>query len=389
MKRILSLTIICMIPLFAFAKVKGYPTIYSEYKEDAQREHPDKEPDKIVTNYWLSYYHTENGEFGKMEYYALLADTIIGTNSYMKVIVEGKDTLFFRQEGDKVFLFHEGQELLLIDYGLKEGDSFVSPWGERFVVTRSFTFDTYTKYYGSWHKCSSLYSGNDSPKVVHLQSLEDEGREDEWMEGLGSVEWGIIPLQVLQKLSLFPAKAERIHLIHGSSKDMYARFEVIEEDYAMIPFDPTPSLYDYSRSYTFSGDTLCVNDYWQLNRETCCAECTIKDYVVSLKVYSESGATDMGPKRFQLKIPGLKAGTYKIFMNGALRREALVCKGADGIESIQNSCSDDLRKRHYFADAERTIHNEADAIYDLSGRRVENPKRGLYIQGGKKVVKQK
>ena len=48
MKRILSLTIICMIPLFAFAKVKGYPTIYSEYKEDAQREHPDKEPDKIV-----------------------------------------------------------------------------------------------------------------------------------------------------------------------------------------------------------------------------------------------------------------------------------------------------------------------------------------------------
>ncbi len=353
MKRILSLTIICMIPLFAFAKVKGYPTIYSEYKEDAQREHPDKEPDKIVTNYWLSYYHTENGEFGKMEYYALLADTIIGTK-------------FFRQEGDKVFLFHEGQELLLIDYGLKEGDSFVSPWGERFVVTRSFTFDTYTKYYGSWHKCSSLYSGNDSPKVVHLQSLEDEGREDEWMEGLGSVEWGIIPLQVLQKLSLFPAKAERIHLIHGSS-----------------------SLYDYSRSYTFSGDTLCVNDYWQLNRETCCAECTIKDYVVSLKVYSESGATDMGPKRFQLKIPGLKAGTYKIFMNGALRREALVCKGADGIESIQNSCSDDLRKRHYFADAERTIHNEADAIYDLSGRRVENPKRGLYIQGGKKVVKQK
>ena len=33
-----------------------------------------------------------------------------------------------------------------------------------------------------------------------------------------------------------------------------------------------------------------------------------------------------------------------------------------------------------------TIHNEADAIYDLSGRRVVNPKRGLYIQGGRKVL---
>ena len=33
-----------------------------------------------------------------------------------------------------------------------------------------------------------------------------------------------------------------------------------------------------------------------------------------------------------------------------------------------------------------TIHNGADAIYDLSGRRVVNPKRGVYIQGGRKVL---
>ena len=385
MKRTLILAIYLAFSLSTIAKVKGYPTIYSEYKEDFQREYPDKE----VTNYWLSYYHTENGEFGKMEYYALLADTIIGTNSYMKVIVEGKDTLFFRQQGDKVFLFHEGQELLLIDYDLKEGDSFVSPWGERFVVTKSFTFDTYTKYYGSWHKCSSLYCGNDSPKVVHLQSLEDEGREDEWMEGLGSVEWGIIPLQVLQKLSLFPAKAERIHLIHGSSKDMYARFEVIEEDYAMIPFRPIPYNQNnsFKISFSFSGDTLCVSDALLLSSEFCSAECTIKDNVVDLHVYDEDSSTGKSNMTYSLRIHGFKAGTYKIYLNGKLRREALVCKGADGIESIQNSCSDDLRKRHYFADAERTIHNGADAIYDLSGRRVVNPKRGLYIQGGKKIIR--
>ncbi len=46
----------------------------------------------------------------------------------------------------------------------------------------------------------------------------------------------------------------------------------------------------------------------------------------------------------------------------------------NGIESIQNS--------------QCIIHNEADAIYDLSGRRVINPKRGLYIQGNKKIIKQ-
>jgi hypothetical protein len=33
------------------------------------------------------------------------------------------------------------------------------------------------------------------------------------------------------------------------------------------------------------------------------------------------------------------------------------------------------------------IHNGADAIYDFSGRRVVNPKRGLYIQGNKKIIR--
>ena len=46
--------------------------------------------------------------------------------------------------------------------------------------------------------------------------------------------------------------------------------------------------------------------------------------------------------------------------------------GGTRIESIQNS--------------KFTIHNGADAIYDLSGRRVINPKRGLYIQGKRKVL---
>ena len=32
------------------------------------------------------------------------------------------------------------------------------------------------------------------------------------------------------------------------------------------------------------------------------------------------------------------------------------------------------------------ITEKADAIYDLQGRRVENPKKGLYIVNGRKVV---
>jgi hypothetical protein len=30
--------------------------------------------------------------------------------------------------------------------------------------------------------------------------------------------------------------------------------------------------------------------------------------------------------------------------------------------------------------------DKASAIYDLQGRKVENPKKGLYIHGGRKVI---
>ena len=378
MKRALILTVSLAFSLFTMAQVKGYPTVYSEYKDLMQKEYPEKSPMDIHTNYWQSYYHTEGGEFGKMEYYASLADTLINDRRYMKVVAEGKDTLLFRQEGDKVFLFREGQELLLMDYGLKEGDSFVNPWGEKFVVTKSFTFDSYAKYYGSWRKCLSLYTSVDSPKVIHLQSLEDEGLEDEWMEGIGSVEWGIIPLQILQTLNLLPEKPERTHLIHGSSRIMYSHFEVIEEDYAMIPFEPTRC--DYASSYTFSGDTLCVKDYCPLSGYGCSAECTIKDDVIDLKAYSVSDATDVYPKNFNIRIPGLKAGTYKIYMNGILRSDSLVCKGTNGVEAIDSG--------------RRTMDNDAPT-YDLSGRCISVPSvssassvlpKGVYIRNGRKVV---
>ena len=36
--------------------------------------------------------------------------------------------------------------------------------------------------------------------------------------------------------------------------------------------------------------------------------------------------------------------------------------------------------------ADYTIHNEEGAVYDLSGRRVAKPSRGIYVKNGKKVV---
>ena len=112
------------------------------------------------------------------------------------------------------------------------------------------------------------------------------------------------------------------------------------------------------------------------------ASCFIKEDTISVRVsyftpMTASVPTCRATRMVHVRIPGFKAGTYHIgrFDESQEIYEyvTLECKGTDGIESIQNSKS--------------KIDNNAP-VYDLSGRRVVNPKRGLYIQGNKKMIKQ-
>ena len=67
-------------------------------------------------------------------------------------------------------------------------------------------------------------------------------------------------------------------------------------------------------------------------------------------------------------IPGFKAGTYQVGIKGQ-EHVTLVCPGTDCIRSLDND-----------------RHESKNDTYDLMGRRVTNPRRGIYIQDGRKVV---
>lgn len=67
----------------------------------------------------------------------------------------------------------------------------------------------------------------------------------------------------------------------------------------------------------------------------------------------------------------------------------VVVTTSEGVETFELA----QMQRMFFSDtatAVKAIDNEQDkgdkAIYDLSGRRVENPQKGIYIVNGKKVV---
>ena len=372
-KKEFILAIFILNSLWGICQIKGYPTIYSGYSCNDFKVYYEEIPDTILTNYWKVCHVLENDVYGQMEFSLSLCDSIIGSQIYKKMFVGESDTLLYRQEEDRVFMYKDGHEVLLLDYGLKEGDIFESAWGEKFLVTKCITCNPFYEYYGEWKKCISLYVKDDIPKILHLKSLDDNTREDEWMEGIGSVEWGIIPFQTYQQLGVFEKKPLRAHLMHGSTFGMYARFEVIEESYAKIPFEPLPC--DYTVAYSFSGDTLCVKDVCELTYESCDAECLTKENVINLNVYSTAMTMSKVARSFILKIPGFKPRTYDIYLNGRLRRKALVCGDTDAINKIE--------------DVEMVNSKWIDGkYYDLSGRQMVNGKfqKGIYIQDGKKVV---
>ena len=375
----------------------GYPTIFSDYKAyyaNTYRELLSEVPGNMQTN-WIMYYLLDTGDLTRRQYSIIKGDSIIGGEKYCITTIRHldarapyfyddikdrtikPDTLLYRQEGDKVICrLPDETEAVLLDYGLAKGDVFTDSRGEQFQVVDTGYFadiDPYIWYYE-----------DKTPRMLRLQSLWD-GSEDVWIEGIGSMTWGILPLSLAEQYVDFPSRPIKVRTIQAPGFNIIARICLNEDEYKLTYFEPedhTPQGADFI-NYSFSGGTLCMDGkvpYMQCF--TGYASCFIKEDTISVRVsyftpMTASVPTCRATRMVHVRIPGFKAGTYHIgrFDESQEIYEyvTLECKGTDGIESIQNSKS--------------KIDNNAP-VYDLSGRRVVNPKRGLYIQGNKKMIKQ-
>ncbi len=92
---------------------------------------------------WNTYYSLGNEGFIKAEY-ALCDTACIDGTTYREVAFnDSSDTLYYRQDGQKVFCFKGGEEHLILDFGLKEGDVFTDSQGKRFRVTSIGFYDDF------------------------------------------------------------------------------------------------------------------------------------------------------------------------------------------------------------------------------------------------------
>ena len=367
---------------------EGFPTIIHNEPAYWQTNRP---------KFWCLHVDTENGGFLNLDY-RLAGDTLIQEKNYVRAVFgyEEKedlynndfllmpvarpygssyaDTLYYRQEDDKVYCLQpkDNKEILVVDYGLKVGDEFTDASGEVYFVTDT-TRQSYNKHFRGW------YYYYYTPRRLNLISRRT-GEEDVWIEGLGSLNWGITPSfllsqnRVFAKLGLLPSRAKvsmgyggNLLLTPNVNRDNYKAERIVQRLFE--------EKYDTrSLEYEFLDDTLYVwgtknTDYFP---GYAYAECLIDDgrIDVLIKSFELVSIKRESEYIFWAKIPGFKAGTYQVGIPG---REyvTLECKGTP--TQIENVKSE--------------IKN-GPTIYDLSGRKMVNGKlpNGLYIMNGKKCL---
>ena len=229
------------------------------------------------------------------------------------------DTLYYYQEGDKVYCLAEdgSTEMLMFDYGLKEGDAFVNSNGEQFHVIETDFFKEYENHF-------MRLADSVSPKTLRLRS--DDGRQDQvWIEGFGEAQCGIVPLYMVENLKKIDSPP--IHSItpnnYYNDRDIWSglndgMFDVNDDDYKLIHFVPVEDKEGRKDlEYTFVGDTLCVTgnfDMQNYNTATC-FECMItEDNTIAFNIWPYNRVPITGDFRIyvDVKIPGFKPGTYTI-----------------------------------------------------------------------------
>ena len=378
--------------------IHGYPTI-EPWQGRQHYEHSDPK-------FW--YVHIQ----GKNEYvnisYKQIGDTVIDGRVYAKLglgyemssdlihernlnlfsmLPEGStsyvDTLLYRQEGDKIYFLPDtgDGEFLILNYGLEEGDVFTDYSGRRFIVknkNNSEITDS-SRIFNLW-----WWTEDVSPKSLILVS-EDTGDEDIWIEGVGSLLWGITPPSVCVRARLFQRteiSTQCMTLTLAFCENMCFSQDVNEDNYKRVEFTSDIPAEDELEncSFYFVADTLCIQGKKNLNDYLTYAECMINDKKISVAIRQAFGIDDVEGlynRSINIKVPCFKADTYEVGLAGK-EHVTLVCKGANGVENI----SEMLRHK-----------NQKGGVYDLSGRRVdakayenEKLKKGIYIMDGKKTV---
>ena len=306
-------------------------------------------------------------ENGECSYYTLYGECTIDGIDYIR---EDNGRYCYRQDGNRVYCYSlaEQKEYLVMDFGLKVGDVFTLYDGFNIVVEQQS--DTLLTCWDTQKTC----------KKLHLRGVEQPDFTDVWIEGIGSLRYGINP-----------PGAEETYLLHSSmsmeeceeycdyctfvfelQKDdlratMVALGEEIYED-AFPDYDKyEEAFYDKFMTFGLNNDTLHISGYIG----TYCEQSLyllIEEGVGTIHIMSvpfplASEADCRSVNAIDVKLSGFTQKEYIVYYRDMAMT---VSQTETSIHSTDGECC-------------------SPPYYDLQGRRVENPVRGIYIKDGKKT----
>lgn len=324
------------------------------------------ESDQFIDDRYLGFMLYENGE---CSYYTLYGKCTIDGIDYIK---EDNGRYCYRQEGNKVYCYSlaEQKEYLVMDFGLKVGDVFTLYDGCNVVVEQQS--DTLLTCWNAQKTC----------KKLHLRGVEQPDFTDVWIEGVGSLRYGINP-----------PKAEETYLLHSSlymgegskdysdcrtfifefhKDDLHATMVTLGEE---IHEDAFSDYNEYMEAHEnklltldLRDDTLHIGGYIGTYCEQALylliEEGVGTIYIMSVPFPLDPEADCLSVNAIDLRIPGFAQESYIVNFWG---RTYQISRNETSLTTLEQE-------------------SEVVPYHDLQGRPVANSTRGIYIKDGKKMV---
>ena len=257
----------------------------------------------------------------------IMADSIYNGTKYQIIRrIDNGDVAglwLYRQKGNKVYRYSEvdKKEILLFDFGLNEGDDYITPNGEVWIV------DSINE--------KSIY-GIKGGKALILKGKEDNQIKDIWLEHVGSIHTGIFTYDDFEKGSLpqlthcrqadyglwkFDMNTAHCKITHFNSLNnddlIYLYTDVWTPEESYLFFDDMEKENEDVLLARFEKDTLHIYGHMRMNCYTYQLECHIREKEIKLETHNISfGSTLLadceGQHFVSIKIPGIKAGDYNI-----------------------------------------------------------------------------
>lgn len=283
---------------------------------------------------------------------ALRETTIINEMQY----VTSNGSNYYRQSGDKIYQYctSDSCEQLLFDYGVNVGNVFPLYHNLNLIVENVVdTLITTKTLQGNVEKAH---------RCIYLRGIEDPSFTDVWIEGLGSIHYGIFRPDTKDKIS-----SSRL-LVSAVAKEVIM-FPFHEGKHCGTDANLNVKIIGDTTQLNFKlvNDSLHVYGYYHTN---CVGElyCMAEQETDIVKLsFSEfrSAANCVDYHAIDFKLPGFSQNCYTIF--------------------IENQIVSTVRKEN------TSIHLKQPSeiptpYYNLQGRKVANPTRGIYIKDGKKIA---